>query len=285
MSAFAPPKASSPAQARDAQGGTSIWRHLPRPVHALAFYGCLGFLGALLLAGCALCHLLSIVLPARLKRDSGRAVISGAFRAFLASASAFGLVRLDLDALDALNAERGVVIAPNHPSMLDALLVVSRVRRTGCIMKAGLWDSPFLGAGARLADYIRNDSINSMIRHASADLTRGGKLLIFPEGTRTTAPPVNPLKGGIALIAQRAGAPIQTVLIETDSFYLRKGWPIWKMPQFPLCYRATLGPRIEPGDSASKTLGAMQAFYAGAPAPATAGTARSSRAPCKLKPS
>ena len=100
-----------------------------------------------------------------------------------------------------------------------------------------------------------------MIRQAAADLQGGGKLLMFPEGTRTTKLPVNPLKGGIALIAQRAGVAIQTVLIETNSPYLGKGWPLFRMPEFPLVYRATLGPRLMPGKSSAETLAAMQSFY------------------------
>ena len=240
---------------------TSVWRHLPWPIRACAFYGCLALLGVLLLGGCALSSVLSLVLPRRRRRSTGRALISGCFRLFLALSGSLGLMRLDLSALDTLNDEHGLIVAPNHPSMLDAALVASRVRCTGCIMKAELWDNPFLGAGARLADYVRNDSINSMIRQAAADLQGGGKLLMFPEGTRTTKLPVNPLKGGIALIAQRAGVAIQTVLIETNSPYLGKGWPLFRMPEFPLVYRATLGPRLMPGKSSAETLAAMQSFY------------------------
>lgn len=208
--------------------------------------------------------MLSLLLPRRHRREIGRALISGCFRTFFAVASALRLMRLDLRALDALNAESGLIIAPNHPSMLDALLITSRIRHTGCIMKARLWRNPFLGSGARLAGYVRNDSIGSMIRRAAVDLKSGGKLLMFPEGTRTTRWPVDPLKGGIAVIAQRARVPIQTVLIETDSPYLTKGWPIWKMPPLPLDYRATLGPRFAVARSPSgsgETLAAMQDFF------------------------
>jgi 1-acyl-sn-glycerol-3-phosphate acyltransferase len=35
--------------------------------------------------------------------------------------------------------------------MLDALLLVARLPRSACIMKAALMRNPFLGAGARLA--------------------------------------------------------------------------------------------------------------------------------------
>ncbi|MEP6557646.1 MAG: lysophospholipid acyltransferase family protein [Burkholderiales bacterium] len=238
------------------RGGLACWR-------AVAFYSCLVALGVLLLGGCLVSGVLTRVLPPHYRHASGRSLISWCARTFFQLTEVLGLVRLDLSALDVLNTERGLIIAPNHPSMLDALLIASRVRRTGCIMKAGLWNNPFLGAGARLAGYIRNDSVNSMIRQAAADLSRGDKVLIFPEATRSSTPTsVNPLTAGIALIAQRAGAPIQTVLIEAESAYLCKGWPLFRRPTFPLRYRVTLGPRFVVQSERHRTLAAMQHFFA-----------------------
>ncbi len=117
--------------------------------------------------------------------------------------------------------------------MLDALLIVAFVPRGVCIMKAALMNNVFLGAGARLARYIRNDTALGMVRGAVTCLREGGQLVVFPEGTRTVQAPINPFMPGVTLIAHLAQTPIQTVLIETDSPYLRKGWPIWRLPRFP----------------------------------------------------
>jgi 1-acyl-sn-glycerol-3-phosphate acyltransferase len=100
-------------------------------------------------------------------------------------------------------------------------------------MKAPIWDNPVLGGAARLMGYIRNDAPINMVRQAADDLAAGVPLLVFPEGTRTRRKPVNAFKGGFALIAKRAGAPIQTVFIETDNPFLSKGWPLFKKPTFP----------------------------------------------------
>ena len=107
--------------------------------------------------------------------------------------------------------------------MLDALLVVARLPRGVCVMKAELMRNIFLGGGARLARYIRNDVGRGMVRDAVASLREGGQLVLFPEGTRTVGAPINPFKPGITLIAQLAQVPIQTVIIETDSPYLAQG--------------------------------------------------------------
>ncbi len=94
-------------------------------------------------------------------------------------------------------------------------------------MKADIVDNIFLGAGARLAGYIRNDTQLNMIRQAVAELASGSHLLLFPEGTRTSRWPINPCTPAAALIARRARAPIQTLFIESGSAYLGKGWPLF----------------------------------------------------------
>jgi 1-acyl-sn-glycerol-3-phosphate acyltransferase len=204
-------------------------------------YAGLLYLGATGLVYSSICSLLYLV-PGRAalahtaKRISAL-VLRGLFRMLIAS----GLLRVDLSALQALRGRGGILIAPNHPSLLDALLIISRVPEVGCIMKAPIWDNPVLGGAARLMGYIRNDAPINMVRKAADDLAAGIPLLVFPEGTRTRRKPVNAFKGGFALIAKRAGAPIQTVFIETDNPFLSKGWPLFKKPTFPLVYRMRLG--------------------------------------------
>ena len=169
-------------------------------------------LGLISLAWNLVATLLYPLLPLATGRTLGRHVIAGAYRFFWAAASASGMMRIDAGCLDALRDERGLILAANHPTMLDALLLVARLPRSACIMKADLMRNIFLGSGARLARYIRNDSARTMVRLAVEDLKNGGQLVIFPEGTRTVTPPLNSFRPGITLIAKLAQAPIQTVL-------------------------------------------------------------------------
>ena len=198
--------------------------------------------------GCALVSLLStalhLVLPARFGTPLGRWMTGVHFRGFLALLRGSGLVRIDLAALDQLRGERSMIIAPNHPSLLDAVFIISRLPQTACIMKAGIWDNFFLGGGARLSGYIRNDAPINLVRQSVEELHAGHQLLVFPEGTRTRAAPVNSFKGGFALMAKKSGAAVQTVFIETSSAFLGKGWPLLRKPDFPLIYRARLGMRF-----------------------------------------
>jgi 1-acyl-sn-glycerol-3-phosphate acyltransferase len=70
--------------------------------------------------------------------------------------------------------------------------------------------------------------------------------VLFPEGTRTTQVPINPFHTSFTLIARHAHVPIQTVFIDTDSPYLGKGWPLWRLPPLPICFDVRLGRRFEP---------------------------------------
>lgn len=207
----------------------------------LLFYLLLLWLGAMLLAG-NLLSLPLVLLPARWREALMQPLISATFRLFLAGCCRCGLMQLDLRALDALNARQGgLLLVANHPSMIDVFLVLSRVRRALCLMKADLSANAFLAIGARLAGYVSNRRIDGMIRSAARALSQGNRLLVFPEGTRTVQWPLNPLKPGVGLMAKRAQVPLQLILIRSNSAYLCKGWPIWRPPVFPVIYQARLG--------------------------------------------
>jgi 1-acyl-sn-glycerol-3-phosphate acyltransferase len=244
--------AGKPAGLLDARtiGGAS--RRLDPPQHArrrgayerIVFYGLLIIFGLTSLAWSMLAGILYWLLPRRLGEPLGQFVIMAGFRGFVAAARASGMIACELDALDPLGSSSPLVIAPNHPSLLDVALVISRLSHVVCAAKAEIWDNVFLGGSARLAGFIRNDSPIKLVRGAARQVRAGRHFLIFPEGTRTNAHPVGEFKGGFALIAKQAGVPVQTVFIETPSRFLGKGWPLFKPPEFPLVYRVRLGRRV-----------------------------------------
>jgi 1-acyl-sn-glycerol-3-phosphate acyltransferase len=237
-------------------------RGLRRVWQGCLFYVLLVHLAAMSLTWNLVALLIHPLLPRRQGLVVGRAAISSVYRGYWTCAQWLGLMQLDYTALDVLNEDGGLIIAANHPSMLDALLVIARVPRGICIMRASLMRNPFLGAGARLARYIRNEPPRGMIRSAVANLQAGGQLVLFPEGTRTIAAPINPFRPGITLIAQMAQVPIQTVLIESTSPYLGKGWPIWRLPEFPVVISARLGRRFAPEADHQGLLKRLEAYFA-----------------------
>jgi 1-acyl-sn-glycerol-3-phosphate acyltransferase len=237
-------------------------RVLRRLFQRVLFYVLLLHLGAMSLTWNLVCLVLYPFLPRQQGLVIGRAAISSVYRGFWTCAQWLGLMRIDYTALDVLSHDAGLIIAANHPSMLDALLIIARVPRGVCIMRASLMRNPFLGAGARLARYIRNDPPRRMIRGCVANLKEGGQLVLFPEGTRTVCAPINRFRPGITLIAYLAQVPIQTVIIEADTPYLGKGWPIWRTPEFPMVIRMRLGQRFAPEADHQGLLERLEAYFA-----------------------
>lgn len=226
----------------------------------LLFYCMLLWLGLMLLGGNLLCLPL-VVVPRSLREPRVQAGISRLFQLFLSGAARCGLMRLDLDALDALNGKRRIVLVANHPSMIDVFLVISRVRHAICLMKSSLRSNAFLAVGAYMAGYVSNRHTDLMLRDGAQAVERGALLLAFPEGTRTTRQPINALKPGVGLIAKRAGAPLQTLLIESNSAYLAKGWNIFRPPAFPLMYRVTVGQQIDANGTVTETMSTLQSYF------------------------
>ena len=240
------------------------------PLAWIALQAQLLLLGLMSLAWNAAAALLYPLLPRPVGRRVGRAMIAYGYRIFWRIAGFVGMLRLDAEVLDALRDEGGLIVGANHPSMLDALMLVARLPRSACIMKASLLRNPFLGPGARLARYIHNDSTYGMVQVAVQDLRDGGQLVLFPEGTRTTQSPLNPFHASFALIAKRAQAPVQAVFIDTDSPYLGKGWPLWKLPPLPIRFAVRMGRRFAPPQDHHAMLAEVQAYFAaGVNAPRT----------------
>jgi 1-acyl-sn-glycerol-3-phosphate acyltransferase len=231
-------------------------------VHAyLVFYFGLVVLGGLCLVWVPFALLFKMILPKAQATTLGCLAISHGFRLYLRLLQLLGACCFNLDALDPLALEDALILAPNHPSLLDAVMVVSRLPRAVCIMKGALMDNLFLGAGARLAGYICNNSMRVMAHSALSALQARRQLLMFPEGTRTTHYPVNPFMGGISLIACHAGVPVQTIFIETDSAFLSKGWPLFKRPPMPVTFTVRLGRRFEANIGAKALLTELEEYF------------------------
>ena len=202
-----------------------------------------------------------LLLPCSVGKRWGRFVIMAGFRISLSIVSYLGACRFDLSELDQLRGKGPLILAANHPSRLDAVLVVSRLPNVACVAKTTLMENGLFGAGARLARYIRNHPPLDMILSAREELLDGSQLLIFPEGTRTVSFPIDACTPATALIAERTRVPVQTLIIEFSSPYLSKGWPLFKPPLLPLHCRIRLGRRFAPPADVAGFTGELEAYF------------------------
>lgn len=220
----------------------------------------LGAFALLCLLWLPLAVLASRLLPSRSGQWLGRTVARVAFRGYLGFLGLFCACRFDLSELDRLRDDGPLILAANHPSLLDAVFILSRVPNTVCVMKAALMDNPLLGAAARLARFIRNDPPLAMFLEAGEELAAGTRLLIFPEGTRTRDFPLQACQSSTALLARRSKVAVQTLLIEFSTPYLGKHWPLFRRPELPLVCRVRLGRRFNPPQNVSAFTAELESY-------------------------
>jgi len=204
---------------------------------------------------------LLLLLPSGRGARCGRLGILAGYRLYVWSLRVMGLYRLDLRALEELRLGPPVVLAPNHPSLIDAVMIIAHEPRVACVMKSSLMNNVLIGPGARLARYIRSTPTRRMIHEAVAELRRGGMVLLFPEGTRTTRSPLNELQAGVGIIARQAGVPVQALIIETDSPIISKGWSPLRHGTFPVTYRMRLGRRFDPPDDVREFVAELDRYF------------------------
>jgi 1-acyl-sn-glycerol-3-phosphate acyltransferase len=141
-----------------------------------------------------------------------------------------------------LHPQQRHLLASNHISLLDSLLIAALCWRSGCypILVLGdknVWHASWVRRllSRQTAFLLERGKLNpNRIRELQA-FGRSGKdfqLIVFPEGTRGDGVKVAPCQPGIYFIAQAAGIPIVPVFIEnmqlistkSGRFHLFRGW-------------------------------------------------------------
>jgi 1-acyl-sn-glycerol-3-phosphate acyltransferase len=254
-------RAESPAPAADHLAARSFslpicWQYLKQVSCVFSF-----FASGLIVS--PICALLSRCFGNRIPPSLGQRLIRGLFKGWLEVSSRIGVFDISFPDADKLRNLRATVLAPNHPSLIDAVILLSIVPNTVCIMRANLIESPFLGGAARLAGFVPNDRGPALIRQGIEKIRAGENLLIFPEGTRTEAQAINSFKHGFALIAKKTDAPIQTVFIERKGRYLSKGVPLFSLARPPFRFRLHLGDvfRADPDESAQQLSARLERYF------------------------
>jgi 1-acyl-sn-glycerol-3-phosphate acyltransferase len=115
------------------------------------------------------------------------------------------------------NAERvpltgPVILAANHASYIDPPLVGSGVRRQiNFLARDSIFRVPVLAAILRSWEVVPVDRDGGTGRGLKAildRLSRGGAIILFPEGTRSRHGELNPARSGIGLTVIKSDAPV-----------------------------------------------------------------------------
>lgn len=128
-----------------------------------------------------------------------------------------------------LHQQTGNLLIANHPTLLDAVFLLSLHSNLCCITKTSLARNPFTASIISMAGYLRNDDAG-FIEQARHKLARGETLLIFPEGTRSSHGYNLQFKRGAANIGILTGCHIVPVIIQCTPPTLQKGKPWYCIP-------------------------------------------------------
>lgn len=176
------------------------------------------------------------------REKRAQAVIHNSFRFYIGMMRFLGVLSYEVENIEKLrNAQ---LILANHPSLIDVIFLIALVPNANCVVKGKLVRNPFTRGPIKTAGYIINDNSEEVITAASAAVTKGHALIIFPEGTRTTPGKGLALKRGAANVAIRATADITPVLIDCYPTTLTKQDRWYQVPDKKVHFRIQVNETI-----------------------------------------
>lgn len=186
---------------------------------------------------------------ARLARaDIAQRCISASFRIYIRIMRNLRVIDYRIENAPLLREDEGTptLVAANHPSLLDYVFLTAHMPLCDCIVKKTIArQNPFTKHLTHSAGYIPNHNAEQLFDACRARLDQGRRILIFPEGTRST--PGQPLKlqRGAANIAIRCRVPIRIIHITCTPPILTRQQKWWATgPTRPL-FRITVRDKID----------------------------------------
>jgi 1-acyl-sn-glycerol-3-phosphate acyltransferase len=189
-----------------------------------------------------------LALPRRRFQKYARAFISACFRCFFVRfMTVLGIVELHPGDRAAFRRLSGKIVAANHPSLLDVVMLISLIPTADCIVRGNLNKTIVSGVVGQLYSP-NNRGFARLAEDCAASLAEGNCLIIFPEGSRTARGRDPVFRRGAARLALTARAAIAPVHIGgTDKYGLGKKDP-WTAfnPHEKYVYRLRLLPELSP---------------------------------------
>ena len=147
--------------------------------------------------------------------------------------------------LEHIDPKRTYVIAANHQSLADIVVLFQIRAQFKWIAKESLFSIPFLGWCLGLCKHIslkRNNrsSIRDVYREAIEYLRSGMSVLFFPEGTRSETEEMNPFQSGAFKLAISEKVPVLPIAISGTRNAIPKG--DWVMKSKIFCTLTVLEP-------------------------------------------
>ena len=202
-------------------------------------------LGGLVL-GAVLFPAIRLLSPREATGRRCRRAIQLSFRLFLTFLSALQLMRFEFRGEERLVHLRGRLVVANHPSLLDVVVLVSRLPNARCVVKRAVWRSPFLGVVVRLAGYVPSLDPHDVVERTVGLLRAGETVVLFPEGTRTRKDRPAAVQRGAALTLLRSGRPAVPVRLCVRPPALGKTDSLARLPPEAVHVTMSVGEEVHP---------------------------------------
>ena len=223
-----------------------LYRALLTPLCFIIFNG-----GALVLS-LIWFHLLNLVVRNPKRRQYyARLSVSLSFRFFIKMLCVLHLIKVRFEHFERLadaGSRPGVILVANHPSLIDYVLIASRLEHINCVVKEALRHNFFLKGIVKATGYLANDDPEAFLQLGSACLTQGEDLLIFPEGTRTSRQREFRLRRGAAALAVHSGHSLQVITITLSTEFLSKEKRWYHVPRTCPEYVLSVGEELRPSE-------------------------------------
>jgi acyl-[acyl-carrier-protein]-phospholipid O-acyltransferase/long-chain-fatty-acid--[acyl-carrier-protein] ligase len=179
------------------------------------------------------------------------------------------LYRLDVEGRENVPARGGAMLAPNHVSMADAVLLLAALDRpVRFLMFKGSYEHPLVKPFAKIlgvipiaSDQGPREMIHSL-RRATQALQDGELVCIFPEGQMTRIGQLLPFRRGMERIIKGVDVPIIPVNLDGvwgSIFSFAGGRFLWKFPRhLPYPVRVTFGARLPSTSTSQQARQAVQ---------------------------
>lgn len=165
------------------------------------------------------------------------------------------LWRLNIQGREKIDRNRAYILAINHQSMGDIIVLYALGIHFKWISKKSMFYVPLIGWAMYFADYIplvRGDteSIKRCIREAKAFLLRGVSIMMFPEGSRSHDGKVHAFKDGAFRLSVETGMPVIPIALDGTGSTIPKGsWLFSATSRIHVVVGDPIRPPVQTADS------------------------------------
>ncbi len=124
----------------------------------------------------------------------------------------------------------GCLVAAKHQSMWETFMLGPLFPDPAFVYKRELEKIPLLGFILRKFDMVPVDrakgaaALRTMVAEAAEKIRQGRELIIFPEGTRKVPGTAGEYKSGVALLYEKAQAPVVPVALNSGVYWSNYAW-------------------------------------------------------------